>query len=1773
MVLSSVVVFCTTYALILPAITMSRETICGIEEHIHTTECYQEQETVPQIVLVCSPEHVQLHTHTETCYDDSGRSICGYADFVLHTHDEGCYDNSGVLVCGLPEIEAHTHDESCYAPPHSHDASCYSLQKGALICTTPEGETHAHTDACFASQQTLVCSLEEIPAHHHTADCYVETSVLACSLEGEPGHVHDEACYTVSRELSCGKEETDGHTHSDACYQMTDVPVCGLDEETPHTHADACYAWESVLTCTQLTEEEGALPQLVCDLPEVIPHIHDEACFDADGSCTCGLLQVEEHVHDSTCFAVKQVPAEAPVLICGKEEHQHSDACYPAQEALEPDGDPSEKDMSGTVYDCGLAEHLHSEDCFSAETGMLLCTMPEHLHSEECGALPGEPEDGVTELSYSGGDYTVSVVYGPEAGLPQGVTLWAEEILPDTEEYREYYTQSVETLDPASWSQPQTLVFARFFDVWFELDGEVYEPEAPVSVTITYDDGVEIGRTEECQAIHFAEDGPEILEVDTEDSRDGSTSFTHTQDGFSVVGTVVTSTAYSRENAAEKGPNLLPVDYYVCIDGEWICVGSTKTGWHYKSATDGLTNYNRDYITVEQAVSILGLYGFTGNENENNPSRVTAYQQKTGHLNIYSDTNTVSVPENGKKILPLSRNSDHAGYNLYYIPNNTAQINGVTSSENLDKTANGFYTVKVYDGNAVLLTSKVVKTGGSFTYDATASGITSWLVSYGDNSMKTVSGSTIELSNITSTVTVSPKQNSAGELSHSVTFKVMIDGQWQTVGSLPYYYSGTVNGSQRAYITSDMAAQFFGDYGYTAKTAPGNQFGYSYNDIYKIYYAANTGYCMDISGNKIENNTAVQLWTSNASTGQIFRIWDAGGGYNYITPVENSAYHVNVLGGGTKDGTKLGIHTATDAASHWKVVSNGDGTTSFYNRNAPDSAVIDLPSGSVNPGNQLQIWTNGGNRYWRLVQQYRISNNTVSEANDDAPYKIGLTPESNGDIVCYYMPAETASTYADAAESGISTANSFWSVSVRDDTNSVYSDGELSGMVQYVAPGSGATVTVANADGVLWSCRGVNGEPVTVESSQANGYTTFKIKNITQPVEVVATKANPSFTVQYYANIPRFATSGSNPLKVIDTSGGILPTNGGSMATRNIYLKGIDRKTDQNAGAATQLYKVATTTELTKMYSDGTFHYEESPGLNYFNKLKDNESYTLKEIWVLKAGKDATSTNRADWDIYTYSTDTAFTNEAGQAAGNTILIRDGAVIRLVSDSSSGDYYNGTTFYDYNISDGKNADGRWSTGTTGINSESNYGTSSNGQRTWRSGADILAFGNANCGTGMSGYLFDGSTLNKYSSKNSGYGGATFKLASGLNSDGIIQYNEWIVAPKLFNDGDATGKQTYSGSSLTFDRVGDTYTLSAATLNNSNGQSNTLSGLQYFFNPSPTSGTTHTHIFTNNFWPMDPAAGRTDALWGKYGSPGSFQGYVESNNYKWSDLPANFPVSDDGKNHNWFFGMNFALNFNLTADYEGPLEYYFFGDDDLWVFLDNQLVCDIGGVHSSIGEYVNLRDYLPNGSSGQHTLSFFYTERGASGSTCYMSFTLPSVSSATTGRDIGQLQISKTLGGDATGLDDVDYEFKVGLLTAENGSGLSGNYSYKVILNRASEETVLRYGTIKNGGTIKLKNGEAAIISGLPAGTYYTVEELTTAGYHTTVNGDTGYIAKGTISDGGTAPADFLNTPYYELPSTGGNGTVWYSAGGLCLMAAAVLLYGRIRSREKERRSSP
>lgn len=629
---------------------------------------------------------------------------------------------------------------------------------------------------------------------------------------------------------------------------------------------------------------------------------------------------------------------------------------------------------------------------------------------------------------------------------------------------------------------------------------------------------------------------------------------------------------------------------------------------------------------------------------------------------------------------------------------------------------------------------------------------------------------------------------------------------------------------------------------------------------------------------------------------------------------------------------------------------------------------------------------------------------------------------------------------------------------------------------------------------------------------------------LTVPVEngmlalYASSTTNPQYKVQYYAYIPRFAANGQTALSVFDTSseanGGNarLPQNDGQNPEKKLYLNG--------SGS----YTVATERKLTEMYSPNSFEYIKAPNPAYIDKLEENGNYQLKTVQVKNSD--------GSWTSYS-AEDVHFTNRADVAdtAKHIIYIAQGTVIRLIYDASDASFTAGATFYDYNISSGQNSDGKWRTGITGINSEGNYGTSADGKTTWRSYRDVLAFGNANTGTGMANYKFDGVYLNRHSGKNYG---CAFGLVSGLTkggdgtwSNGTIKYNDRLVAPNLFNDGDATGKQTYEGSSLTFKRVGDTYTLSSATLKDGG----TINSLETFINPTNSNGT-HTTIFTNSFWPMDGASKRTDPLFGANGDTTSYQGFAstDGNKGKWENESTTFPLSDDGQNHNSYFGMHYAVTFELTSDYVGPLEYYFFGDDDMWVFLDNTLVCDIGGVHSSVGEYVNLWDYIPKGTSGKHTLTFFYTERGASGSTCYMNFTLPSVSGATTQQESGDLRVEK----EVVGLDNgQEFEFTVSFAD-QNGNQNPDDFVYdKYNANGSLKESNL---IVHDEGRFTLRAGEYVIIKYVPFGTYYTITEAGTTDYSTSWRGNDGITHSGKTATGCILEGEINRTSVLHFTNT-------------------------------------
>ena len=300
MVLACVVVFCTTYALILPAITSSVDTSCGFEEHFHMPECYtQISESEP--MLVCDIQSLGLHVHGPECWDSENRVICGLPDYVAHSHDVLCFDGEGNLVCTLPERTTHVHTEQCYRgvtpettvaeteSDHVHGENCYAVLGEELACTVAESEGHTHGEGCYIPGETLLCT-ETDPEHVHGESCY--EPVLQCTVEESEGHTHGEECYAPVTELICTVGETEA-VDSD----RYDVPqeyelICGEIQAEVHVHGAGCFReTPQVLTCT---------------LEEDVHHSHTELCYGIwELSC-----EQEEHIHSIACYTDPEADLE-----------------------------------------------------------------------------------------------------------------------------------------------------------------------------------------------------------------------------------------------------------------------------------------------------------------------------------------------------------------------------------------------------------------------------------------------------------------------------------------------------------------------------------------------------------------------------------------------------------------------------------------------------------------------------------------------------------------------------------------------------------------------------------------------------------------------------------------------------------------------------------------------------------------------------------------------------------------------------------------------------------------------------------------------------------------------------------------------------------------------------------------------------------------------------------------------------------------------------------------------------------------------------------------------------------------------------------------------------------------------------------------------------------------------------------------------------------------------------------------------------------------------
>lgn len=195
----------------------------------------------------------------------------------------------------------------CGEEEHIHTADCYTK---VLTCGYEEGELE-NADELAAAAATSQPTVEAEPAplalepqiefvpHEHTEDCYTEVQTLTCM---EEEHVHGDDCFDPEDgSLICDKFE---HTHDESCYTTEYELTCGLEEGE---------LVEQVVEPTQSAElaamavaEPVALEPTV-DTVEPIYHHHTDACYEEVLTCP-----LPEHHHTVACLSDTSADVETP---------------------------------------------------------------------------------------------------------------------------------------------------------------------------------------------------------------------------------------------------------------------------------------------------------------------------------------------------------------------------------------------------------------------------------------------------------------------------------------------------------------------------------------------------------------------------------------------------------------------------------------------------------------------------------------------------------------------------------------------------------------------------------------------------------------------------------------------------------------------------------------------------------------------------------------------------------------------------------------------------------------------------------------------------------------------------------------------------------------------------------------------------------------------------------------------------------------------------------------------------------------------------------------------------------------------------------------------------------------------------------------------------------------------------------------------------------------------------------------------------------------------
>ena len=764
--MACIVVFCTVYALILPAITQEKEVTCGKEEHQHNESCYigtgteyardTEKSPVTSTTTTMTCQAGSAHRHGEGCFDGKGRNICGQSGYIAHSHDTLCYDEAGALICTLTEAGQHEHTDNCYdivekepaVEGHKHAEGCYTTEQGELQCGQEEAaaeavaqaEAHTHSEACYAVKQVLTCGLEE----KESKEAVVEKT-LVCKEPKAEVHVHTTDCVKVTKNNdTAAASETNAKTETNVTDK--DDTVCNLEE---HTHDLGCYVdkeadvetaedWEKTFEDVELTgiwkEDVILIAESQLGYTESTKnYVVDKNTEKPKGYTRYGAWYGNPYGDWCAMFAsfclhyagVEDMPLDAGVINWIRKLSAEDIDLYREAGDYQPEPSdliffnnegPDVVDHVGIVVELIPATEKEPAKIKTIEgnSSNKVQYVTYEADDEQIvgyGKLPEQPD---RKFNYSDDNVQVEVVLPKETKIAKDAVLKVTEIKSEDDEYAELEAKAAEAVEEGIVSK------AKFYDISFYTADEEYIPvDDRAKVTMQFSECI-IDEKAEVAILHYEDEKstPEVIENANVDPGTEGTVAAKKETGFGVSTMLLTTSEEVGTEIAFETDGFSTFAVVQVETGAYVgkiidpLTRAEKVAEDKYDALTGLGNNGKKYIIVSADMKYaLSSYAEVDNKGEDKLKGMEVLWHKGEKVGdkVYVNANKHLLWEfvnTGKDGLIYIK-SVATGEYLQLVRNGVAITTGMLPDDDLLKNRQMIHAIKDVNSNKVGFCVKV----------------------------------------------------------------------------------------------------------------------------------------------------------------------------------------------------------------------------------------------------------------------------------------------------------------------------------------------------------------------------------------------------------------------------------------------------------------------------------------------------------------------------------------------------------------------------------------------------------------------------------------------------------------------------------------------------------------------------------------------------------------------------------------------------------------------------------------------------------------------------------------------------------------------------------------------------------------------------------------------------------------------------------------------------------------------------------------------------------